>query len=177
MKNKLYWPPTVVYKRLICNWVTVKRFHHFITGGGLMLKTSINYTAIAAMSSIQAGIKCSSHCLTAKIFREYNRNRVMYVSAVQLLVPVLSEMSDGIRVVSDEAETSGCCRCHQAWPISTSVGAVRFTEDNDQSVHHDQQTVTHPARHKSPPTTPTSPCRCHVLKIISNHLDRLLHNL
>ncbi len=127
-----------MYKRLICKWVTVKLFHHFITGGGLMLKTSINYTAIAALSSIQAGIKCSSHCLTAEIFREYNRKGVMSVSAARLLVPALSEMSDGIRAVSDEAETSGCCRCHQAWPISTSVGAVRYTEDHDQSVHHDQ---------------------------------------
>lgn len=79
-----------------------------------MLKTSINYTAIAAMSSIQAGIKCSSYYLTAEIFREYNRNGVMSVSAARLLVPALSEMSDGIRAVSDEAGTNGCCRCHQA---------------------------------------------------------------
>lgn len=69
----------------------------------------------------------------------------MSVSAARLLVPPLSEMSYGIRAVSNEAETSCCCRCHQAWPISTSAGAVRYTEDHDQRVHHDRRPshITH----------------------------------
>lgn len=64
---------------------------------------SINYTAIAGTSRIQVGMKCSSHCRCAEIFSEYNRNRVMSVSAARLLVALLSEMSDGIRSASNEA--------------------------------------------------------------------------
>lgn len=94
---------------------------------------SINYTAIAGTSRIQVGIKCSSHCRCAEIFSEYNRNRIMSVSAAWLLVALLSEMSDGIRSASDEAWTS-CC--HKAWPISASAGTVRNTEHHHQRVHH-----------------------------------------
>lgn len=122
-----------------------------------MWNTSINYTAIAAISRIQAGIKCSSRCLSAEIFSECYRNRVMSISAARLLVPLLSEMSDVIRTASDEAETSCCC-CHQAWPISTSIGAVRYTEDHGQRVHHDQRPSHIYAHHKSAPALPTGPC-------------------
>lgn len=145
-----------------------------------MWNTSINYTAIAAISRIQAGIKCSSHCLSAEIFSQCNRNRVMSISAARLLVPLLSEMSDVIRTVSDEAETSCCCCCHQAWPINTSIGAVRYTEDHDQHVYHDRRASHIYAHHKSAPIPPTSPCgswcsRDHFWSSGSIHTQSLKH--
>lgn len=103
----------------------------------------------------------------------------MSISAAWLLVPLLSEMSDVIRTVSDEAETSCCC-CHQAWPISTSTGAVRYTKDHDQRVHHDQRPSHIYVHHKSAPKPPTDPCgswcsRDHFWSSGSIHTQSLKH--